>query len=181
MNKKYNFFLVSDSTGETLDRIFLAIKAQFRTLEYNLHHFSFIRTSAQTAQLIEKCRKTENSIIIYTLVEPATTNFIKSQSQSLGIPCFGVLDHLIPGFEKLFEQKASGRPSGQHELNKEYYKKIEAIQYTLAHDDGQQLESMVDADIIIMGVCRTSKTPTSIYLGEKGFKTANIPLEYLQF
>ena len=102
MNKKYNFFLVSDSTGETLDRIFLAIKAQFRTLEYNVQHFSFIRTSAQTAQLIEKCRKTENSIIIYTLVEPATTNFIKSQSQSLGIPCFGVLDHLIPGFEKLF-------------------------------------------------------------------------------
>ena len=176
MNKKYNFFLVSDSTGETLDRIFLAIKAQFRTLEYNLHHFSFIRTSAQTAQLIEKCRKTDNAIIIYTLVEPVTTNFIKSQSQSLGIPCFGVLDHLIPGFEKLFEQKASGRPSGQHELNKEYYKKIEAIQYTLAHDDGQQLESMIDADIIIMGVSRTSKTPTSIYLGEKGFKTANIPL-----
>ena len=176
MNKKYNFFLVSDSTGETLDRIFLAVKAQFRTIEYNLHHFSFIRTGAQTAQLIEKCKKSENSIIIYTLVEPATTNFIINESKSLGIPCFGVLDHLIPKFEVLFEQKATGMPSGQHELNKEYYKKIEALQYSLAHDDGQQMKTMVEADIILLGVSRTSKTPTSIYLSEKGFKTANIPL-----
>ena len=99
-----------------------------------------------------------------------------NESKSLGIPCFGVLDHLIPKFEVLFEQKATGMPSGQHELNKEYYKKIEAIQYSLAHDDGQQMKTMVEADIILLGVSRTSKTPTSIYLSEKGFKTANIPL-----
>lgn len=176
MNKKYNFFLVSDSTGETLDRIFLAIKAQFRNIEYNLHHFSFIRTSMQTAQLMEKCNKSENPIIIYTLVEPCTSNFIKNESKLLNIPCFGVLDNLIPQFETLFQEKATKMPSGQHELNKEYYKKIEAIQYTLAHDDGQQIETIVDADIVLLGVSRTSKTPTSIYLAEKGFKTGNIPL-----
>ena len=176
MNKKYNFFLVSDSTGETLDRIFLAIKAQFRDVKYNLHHFSFIRTSAQTAQLMEKCKKVENPIIIYTLVEPSTSNFIKNESKSLNVPCFGVLDHLIPQFEVLFQEKATKRPSGQHELNKEYYKKIEALQYTIAHDDGQQINTIVDADIILLGVSRTSKTPTSIYLAEKGFKTGNIPL-----
>ena len=176
MNKKYNFFLVSDSTGETLDRIFLAIKAQFRDMEFSIQHFSFIRTSAQTAQLIDQCKKAENPIIIYTLVESSTSNFIKNESKSLNIPCFGVLDHLIPQFENLFGKKATRRPSGQHELNTEYYKKIEAIQYTLAHDDGQQMDTMVNADIILLGVSRTSKTPTSIYLAEKGFKTANIPL-----
>lgn len=176
MNKKYNFFLVSDSTGETLDRIFLAIKAQFRNMEFSIQHFSFIRTSAQTAQLMEQCKKTANPIILYTLVESSTSNFIKNESKSLNIPCFGVLDHLIPQFENLFSEKATRRPSGQHELNTEYYKKIEAIQYTLAHDDGQQLESMIDADVILLGVSRTSKTPTSIYLAEKGFKTGNIPL-----
>ena len=86
------------------------------------------------------------------------------------------MDHLIPQFETLFQEKATKRPSGQHELNKEYYKKIEALQYTLAHDDGQQINTIVDADIILLGVSRTSKTPTSIYLAEKGFKTGNVPL-----
>jgi len=176
MNRKYNFFLVSDSTGETLDRIFLAIKAQFRDMEFSIQHFSFIRTSAQTAQLMEHCRKTENPIVIYTLVESSTSNFIKNECKSHNIPCFGVLDHLIPQFENLFRKKATRRPSGQHELNLEYYKKIEAIQFTLAHDDGQQLETMIESDIILLGVSRTSKTPTSIYLAEKGFKTSNIPL-----
>ena len=160
MNKEYNFFLVSDSTGETLDRIFLAIKAQFRNIKYSLHHFSFIRTSAQTAQLMNKCKQVKNPIIIYTLVEPSTSNFIINESKTLNIPCFGVLDHLIPKFETLLNEKATRMPSGQHELNKEYYKKIEAIQYTLAHDDGQQIESIVDADIILIGVSRTRKTQT---------------------
>ena len=90
MNKKYNFFLVSDSTGETLDRIFLAIKAQFRDMEFSIQHFSFIRTSAQTAQLMEHCRKTENPIIIYTLVESSTSNFIKNECKSHNIPCFQI-------------------------------------------------------------------------------------------
>ena len=176
MNKLYNFFLVSDSTGETLDRIFLAIKAQFPKFKYKIHHFAFMRTSAQTAQLMEKCKETENPIILYTLVEKQTTNHIINECKSKSIPCFGILDHIIPDFEKIFKTKASHVPSGQHALNKEYYKKIEAMQFTLAHDDGQKLDTAVDADIIILGVSRTSKTPTSIYLGERGYKVSNIPL-----
>ena len=89
---------------------------------------------------------------------------------------FWLLDYLIPQFEKIFNQKATLKPSGQHQLNKEYYKKIEAMQFTLQHDDGQRLDTAVDADIIIFGVSRTSKTPTSIYLGERGYKVSNIPL-----
>ena len=139
MNKQYNFFLVSDSTGETLDRIFLAIKAQFPKFNYKIHHFAFMRTSAQTAQLMEKCKDTENPVILYTLVEKQTTNHIVSECKSNSIPCFGILDHLIPDFERIFKTKATHVPSGQHALNKEYYKKIEAMQFTLAHDDGQKL------------------------------------------
>ena len=176
MNKTFNFFLVSDSTGETLDRIYLALKAQFPDNNYKIHHFAFMRTTTQTATLIEACKKTENPIILYTLVEKQTTNHIINECKTFNIPCFGLLDYLIPQFEKIFNQKATLKPSGQHQLNKEYYKKIEAMQFTLQHDDGQRLDTAVDADIIIFGVSRTSKTPTSIYLGERGYKVSNIPL-----
>tara|TARA_B100000035_G_C20976996_1_gene543663 strand:- start:160 stop:984 length:825 start_codon:yes stop_codon:yes gene_type:complete len=176
MNKNFNFFLVSDSTGETLDRIYLALKAQFPSNNYKIHHFAFMRTTTQTATLIEACKKSENPIILYTLVEKQTTNHIINECKIFNIPCFGLLDHLIPQFEKIFNQKATLKPSGQHELNKAYYKKIEAMQFTIQHDDGQRLETAVNADIIILGVSRTSKTPTSIYLGERGFKVSNIPL-----
>ena len=176
MNKTFNFFLVSDSTGETLDRIYLALKAQFPDNNYKIHHFAFMRTTTQTATLLRACKKSENPIILYTLVEKQTTNHIINECKMFNIPCFGLLDYLIPRFEKIFDQKATLKPSGQHELNKEYYKKIEAMQFTLQHDDGQKLDTAVDADIIILGVSRTSKTPTSIYLGERGFKVSNIPL-----
>ena len=176
MNKKFDFFLVSDSTGETLDRIFLALKAQFPDNDYNIHHFAFMRTATQSATLIEACKKTKNPIILYTLVEKQTTNYITNECKTHNIPCFGLLDHLLPKFEIIFNQKPTLKPSGQHELNTEYYHKIEAMQFTLQHDDGQRLETAVDADIIIFGVSRTSKTPTSIYLSERGHKVANIPL-----
>ena len=176
MNKTFNFFLVSDSTGETLDRIYLALKAQFPDNNYKIHHFAFMRTTTQTATLLNACKKSENPIILYTLVEKQTTNHIINECKMFNIPCFGLLDYLIPRFEKIFDQKATLKPSGQHELNKEYYKKIEAMQFTLQHDDGQRLDTASDADIIILGVSRTSKTPTSIYLGERGFKVSNIPL-----
>jgi len=176
MNKIFNFFLVSDSTGETLDRIYLALKAQFPKNDYKIHHFAFMRTTTQTATLIEACKKVENPIILYTLVEKQTTNHIINECKTFNIPCFGLLDYLIPQFEKIFGQQATLKPSGQHKLDKEYYKKIEAMQFTLQHDDGQRLETAINADIIILGVSRTSKTPTSIYLGERGFKVSNIPL-----
>tara|TARA_B100000989_G_scaffold98047_1_gene71476 strand:+ start:378 stop:1202 length:825 start_codon:yes stop_codon:yes gene_type:complete len=176
MNKTFDFFLVSDSTGETLDRIYLALKAQFPDNNYKIHHFAFMRTTTQTATLIEACKKVKNPIILYTLVEKQTTNHIINECKTFDIPCFGLLDYLIPQFEKIFSQKATLKPSGQHQLNTEYYNKIEAIQFTLEHDDGQKVDTAINADIIIFGVSRTSKTPTSIYLGERGYKVSNIPL-----
>jgi [pyruvate, water dikinase]-phosphate phosphotransferase / [pyruvate, water dikinase] kinase len=176
MDRKYNVFLVSDSTGETLDRIFLALKAQFENFNNNLHHFSFVRTEAQIATLLEKCNKLGNPIVLYTLVEPAVTAFLIQETEKHKIPCFGVLDYLIPKFETALNRKANRKPSGQHILNKEYYKKIAAMQFSIEHDDGQKLETILEADIIILGISRTSKTPTTIYLANRGYKSANIPM-----
>jgi regulator of PEP synthase PpsR (kinase-PPPase family) len=122
MNRKYNVFLVSDSTGETLDRIFLALKAQFENFNNSLHHFSFVRTDAQITTLLEKCNKVENPIILYTLVEASITSFLIQETERYKIPCFGVLDYLIPKFETVLNRKANRKPSGQHILNKELAK-----------------------------------------------------------
>jgi regulator of PEP synthase PpsR (kinase-PPPase family) len=176
MNRKYNVFLVSDSTGETLDRIFLALKAQFENFNNSLHHFSFVRTDAQITTLLEKCNKVENPIVLYTLVESSITSFLTQETKRYKIPCFGVLDYLIPKFETVLDRKANRKPSGQHILNKEYYKKIAAIQFSIEHDDGQKLETILESDIIILGISRTSKTPTTIYLANRGYKAANIPM-----
>ena len=176
MNRKYNVFLVSDSTGETLDRIFLALKAQFENFNNSLHHFSFVRTDAQITTLLEKCNKVENPIILYTLVEASITSFLIQETERYKIPCFGVLDYLIPKFETVLNRKANRKPSGQHILNKEYYRKIAAMQFSIEHDDGQKLETILESDIIILGISRTSKTPTTIYLANRGYKAANIPM-----
>jgi hypothetical protein len=175
MSNKYEIYLVSDSTGETLDRIFLALKAQFSKIEYNIHQYSFSRTKNQILKIINICKK-KKSIILYTIVDTKLAKFLVTESEKKGIPCFGVLGDLILSFSKILNQKASHIASGQHALNKEYYKRIEAIQFTMTHDDGNLVEDIKKSDIILLGVSRTSKTPTSIYLANRGYKTSNIPL-----
>jgi len=176
MRNEHQIYLISDSTGETLDRIFLALKAQFTNFEYELNNFSFTRTENQIQQILEKAKKRENPIILYTIVNSKLAKYLADQAQSKKIPCFGVLGDLILSFSKILNQRASHEPSGQHVLNEEYYKRIEAIQFTMNHDDGNQTDDLEKSDIILLGVSRTSKTPTSIYLANKGYKTSNIPL-----
>ena len=136
MNNKYQIFLISDSTGETLDRIFLALQSQFTNFDYDKKEFVFIRTEQQIEKIIKKCKEKKNSIILYTIVDTQLANV----------------------------------------LDEDYYKRIEAIQFTMPHDDGKKNEDINKADIILLGVSRTSKTPTSIYLANRGYKTLNIPL-----
>jgi len=176
MKNEHQIYLISDSTGETLDRIFLALKAQFTNFEYELNNFSFTRTENQIQQILEKAKKRENPIILYTIVNSKLAKHLADQAQSKKIPCFGVLGDLILSFSKILNQRASHEPSGQHVLNEEYYQRIEAIQFTMNHDDGNQTDDLEKSDIILLGVSRTSKTPTSIYLANKGYKTSNIPL-----
>jgi regulator of PEP synthase PpsR (kinase-PPPase family) len=176
MSNTYQIYLISDSTGETLDRIFLALKAQFKNIEYKVHSYSFTRTENQILKILEIAKKNENSVILYTIVDNNLAKYLANTSDEKKIPCFGVLGNLILNFSKILNQKASHEPSGQHVLNKEYYDRIEAIQFTMNHDDGNLLNDIEKSDIILVGVSRTSKTPTSIYLANKGFKTSNIPL-----
>ena len=176
MINTYQIYLISDSTGETLDRIFLALKAQFKNIEYKVHSFSFTRTENQILKILEDAKKNKNSVILYTIVDNNLAKYLANKSSEKKIPCFGVLGNLILNFSKILNQKASHEPSGQHVLNEEYYDRIEAIQFTMNHDDGNLLNDIEKSDIILVGVSRTSKTPTSIYLANKGFKTSNIPL-----
>ncbi len=176
MNSTYQIYLISDSTGETLDRIFLAIKAQFKNIDYKINTYSFTRTENQILKILDDAENKDNSIILYSIVDSNLAKYLANTSNEKKIPCFGVLGDLILSFSKLLNQKASHQPSGQHALNEEYYKRIEAIQFTMNHDDGNLIKEIKKSDIILLGVSRTSKTPTSIYLANKGFKTSNIPL-----
>ena len=176
MSNTYRIYLISDSTGETLDRIFLALKAQFKNIDYKVHAYSFTRTENQILKILEDAQIQQNSVILYTIVDNNLAKYLANKSNDKKIPCFGVLGNLILNFSKILNQKASHKPSGQHILNEEYYERIEAIQFTMNHDDGNLVNEIDDSDIILVGVSRTSKTPTSIYLANKGFKTSNIPL-----
>ena len=176
MGNTYQIYLISDSTGETLDRVFLAIKAQFKNIEYDVKSYFFTRTENQVSRIMEEAKKNDNAIILYTIVDTSLAKFLANKGDKKRIPCFSVLGNLIMNFSKLLNQKASHVPSGQHALNEEYYERIEAIQFTMNHDDGNLVNELEKSDLILLGVSRTSKTPTSIYLANKGFKTSNIPL-----
>ena len=176
MNNTYQIYLISDSTGETLDRIFLALKAQFKDFNYKIHSYSFIRTQNQISKIVDILNNQTNSIILYTIVDVDLANFLLKKSQRYKIPCFSVLGDLIINFSKILNQKATHVPSGQHTLNEEYYDRIDAIQFTMNHDDGNSINDLEKSDVILLGVSRTSKTPTSIYLANRGLRTSNIPL-----
>ena len=176
MNNLYQIYLISDATGETLDRIFVAIKAQFKNIDYKIHTFSFTRTTNQILKILDAAEKNKNAIILYSIVDSGLAKYLARTSSEKKIPCFGILGDLILSFSKLLNQKALHRPSGQYALDEEYYDRIEAIQFTMNHDDGNLLKEIQKSDIILLGVSRTSKTPTSIFLANKGFKTSNIPL-----
>jgi len=176
MGHRYQINLISDSTGETLDRIFLALKSQFSNFDYEKKEHVFIRTEQQINKIIKESERKKNSIILYTIVEIKLAKYISQQCEKKHIPCFGILGNLILNFSKLLNQKATHTPSAQHVLDSDYYKRIEAIQFSMSHDDGMRTEDIKNADIILLGVSRTSKTPTSIYLANRGYKTLNIPL-----
>ena len=176
MNRVYQVYQVSDSTGETLDRIFLAVKAQFSNFNCKTIHHSFTRTKNQIDNIISKSKTEKNIIILYTIVDENLAKYLTSETKKNNIPCFEVLGNLISSFSKLLKQEASRKPSGQHILDKDYYNRIEAIQFTISHDDGKIISDLEHSDVILVGVSRTSKTPTSIYLANRGYKVSNIPI-----
>ena len=124
MSNTYQIYLISDSTGETLDRVFLAIKAQFKNIEYDVKSYFFTRTENQISKIMEEAKKNDNAIILYTIVDTSPAEFFANKGDEQKIPCFSVLGNLIMNFSKLLNQKASHVPSGQHALNEEYMKEL---------------------------------------------------------
>ena len=176
MNKVYQVYQVSDSTGEALDRIFLAIKAQFLDFECKTIHYSFTRTENQIDKIISKCKEEKNVIVLYTIIDKSLSKSLSVKCKENNIPSFEILGNIISDFSKLLKKEPIRKPGGQHVLDEEYYKRIEAVQFTISHDDGKIISDLEKSDVVLVGISRTSKTPTSIYLANRGYKVANIPI-----
>ena len=170
------YILFRTHTGETLDRIFLSLQSQFKNFKYEKKEFFFVRTEQQVDKIIKEGQRAIIPLFFIQLLKPKLAKYLSKKSEQTNIPCFGVLGNLILAFSKLLNQKAIHKPSAQHVLDDDYYKRIEAIQFTMSHDDGKRTEDLSNSDVILLGVSRTSKTPTSIYLANRGYKTTNIPL-----
>lgn len=175
-NRSYcHIHLVSDATGETLISISRATAAQYPNVVALEHVYPLIRSSTQLDRVLKEIEYSPG-IVLYTIVDQTLSATLLKFCQELGIPCLGVMDSVFHLFQSYLGTTSSHRPGAQHMLNTEYFKRIDALNFTLAHDDGQMTDNLANADVVLLGISRTSKTPTSIYLANRGIKTANVPL-----
>ncbi|OSZ72077.1 phosphoenolpyruvate synthase regulatory protein [Sphingomonas sp. IBVSS1] len=169
--------LISDSTGETLESVAKASLARFEGAEAVKHFWPMVRSEGHLDRIITEVAK-KPGLVIYTLVDGAVRDRLEQRCATLGLPMVSPLDPTISALSELLGQAATRRPGRQHVMDEAYFRRVDAINYTMVHDDGAQAgsEDLEEADIVLLGVSRTSKTPTSIYLANRGYKTANIPL-----
>ena len=178
MHKPQSFFhlhLISDATGETLLAAGRAASAQYKDARAIEHIYPLIRTEKQVAKVFEDIEE-EPGIILYTVVDQKLARSIDERCAAMGLPCVSVLEPVLTVFQSYLGTPAGRRVGAQHVLDAEYFRRIDALNFTMEHDDGQLPANMDDADIVLIGISRTSKTPTSIYLANRGIKTANIPI-----
>jgi hypothetical protein len=175
MAHRINLHLVSDATGETLNSIARATVAQFEHAEILYHRWSLVRTRMQLHRVIEGVGA-EPGPVLSTLVEKGLRSEMELACQRFGLPVVHVLDPVLTMFQEQFGETAAARPGRQYVLDDNYFRRIDAMHYVLAHDDGQAQPGLAEADVILIGVSRSSKTPTSFYLANRGIKAANIPL-----
>ena len=171
----FHLHLVSDSTGETLIAISRAVAAQYQGVSSIEHIYPLVRSVQQLERVLSEIEAAPG-IVLFTLVDSALAQKLESTCQELGCPSLSVLQPILGLFQSYLGTASTPRPGAQHMLNADYFKRIDALNFTMLHDDGQQHENLENADVLLLGVSRTSKTPTSIYLANRGFKTANIPL-----
>jgi regulator of PEP synthase PpsR (kinase-PPPase family) len=176
VNRNYfHLHLVSDATGETLIAVSRAVAALFQSAASIEHVYPLIRSKAQLDRAIAEISSAPG-IVLYTLVDAELSEALGKACEEMGSPCLSVLQPVLGLFQSYLGATSTSRPGAQHMLNAEYFKRIDALNFTMMHDDGQQPENLEQADVLLLGVSRTSKTPTSIYLANRGIKTANIPL-----
>lgn len=171
----FHLHLVSDATGETLLAVGRAASAQYSTVSPIEHVYPLIRNVKQLEPVLADI-EARPGIVLYTLVDPVLNDRLESFCQEKSIPCLSILSPVLNLFQAYLGTETTPRVGGQHMLNAEYFRRIDALNYTLMHDDGQHVENLDEADVVLIGISRTSKTPTSIYLANRGIKTANVPL-----
>jgi regulator of PEP synthase PpsR (kinase-PPPase family) len=175
MEKKIiNLHLISDSTGETLSSVARAVLSQFEKVESNDFIWSLIRTKPQLDRVLEAIEK-KPGIVLYTIMHDDLVEDLRKECYKLQLPCIPVLSHIIAEFSNYLKENISHAVGRQHLIDNEYFSRVDAISYTITHDDGQSSWDLYEADIVIVGVSRTSKSPTSVYLSCRGYKVANIP------
>ena len=172
--KSFNLHLVSDSTGETVSSVARAALAQFDDLEPEEFSWTLVRSKTQMERIITAIQEKPGPVI-YTLVDNNLRDMLKMECARRGLPCIAVLTAVVSELSTYLGSETHASPGKQHELNEEYFSRVEAINYTLAHDDGQGHWELEEADIVLVGVSRTSKSPTCVFLAYKGYKTANVP------
>ncbi|MBM3567054.1 MAG: kinase/pyrophosphorylase [Alphaproteobacteria bacterium] len=166
--------IISDSTGETAETVARAAVAQFEHIEMREHLWTMVRTAEALDEALGNIRA-HPGFVMYTMVDESLRDRLETGCRKAGVPCLAVLDPILAALAAYLGAETKARPGGQHVMDAEYFGRIEAIQFTLAHDDGQSSRSLDQADVVLVGVSRTSKTPTCIYLANRGIKAANIP------
>jgi regulator of PEP synthase PpsR (kinase-PPPase family) len=171
----FHLHLISDATGETLITVARAAAAQYAKVSAVEHVYPLVRTGKQLDRVLTEIEEAPG-VVLYTLLEEGLVSRLEGKCRELGLPCLSILGPVLQLFQSYLGSEKSHRVGAQHVLNAEYFKRIDALNYTMLHDDGQNVDGLESADVVLVGVSRTSKTPTSIYLANRGVKTANIPL-----
>ncbi|MGA3341196.1 MAG: pyruvate, water dikinase regulatory protein [Methylocella sp.] len=171
----FHLHLVSDSTGETLIAASRAAAAQYEGVSSIEHVYPLVRSKGLLHRAIAEIELAPG-IVLFTLVDQELARDLEVACKEMGVPCLSVLQPILDLFQSYIGTSTRQRPGAQHMLNADYFRRIEALNFTMMHDDGQQTENFEAADVVLLGVSRSSKTPTSIYLANRGIKTANIPL-----
>jgi [pyruvate, water dikinase]-phosphate phosphotransferase / [pyruvate, water dikinase] kinase len=171
----FHLHLVSDSTGETLITVARAAAAQYTKVIPVEHVHPLVRTPKQLDRVLVEIEEMPG-IVLYTLLQGNLVDRLEQKCRDLGLPCLSVLGPVLHLFQSYLGAESTHKVGAQHTLNAEYFRRIDALNYTMMHDDGQQTDDLEEADVLLIGVSRTSKTPTSIYLANRGVKTANVPL-----
>jgi regulator of PEP synthase PpsR (kinase-PPPase family) len=171
----FHLHLISDSTGETLITVSRAAAAQYTKMVPVEHVHPLVRTQKQLDRVLAEIEETPG-IVLYTLLQENLVSKLEEKCRVLGLPCLSILGPVLHLFQAYLGAESTHKVGAQHTLNAEYFRRIDALNYTMLHDDGQLIEDLEEADVLLVGVSRTSKTPTSIYLANRGVKTANVPL-----